>query len=99
MFLCVLSPESHHPSDISKHWTDTGLKIQVLDLKFSTKNGVGHHSGKALPCFLGCFYLVGFFVQSLGCVGLFVTPWTAAYQASLSFTICWSLLKLTLVSW
>ena len=26
-------------------------------------------------------------VQSLGCVWLFVTPWTAAYQASLSFTI------------
>ena len=27
-------------------------------------------------------------------VQLFVTPWTAAHQASLSFTICWSLLKL-----
>ena len=26
-------------------------------------------------------------VQSLSCVRLFVTPWTAAYQASLSFTI------------
>ena len=26
-------------------------------------------------------------VQSLNCVQLFVTPWTAAYQASLSFTI------------
>ena len=26
-------------------------------------------------------------VQSLSCVWLFVTPWTAAYQASLSFTI------------
>ena len=25
---------------------------------------------------------------------LFETPWTAALQASLSFTICWSLLKL-----
>ena len=27
-------------------------------------------------------------------VRLFVTPWTAAHQASLSFTISWSLLKL-----
>ena len=33
-------------------------------------------------------------VQSLSCVWLFVTPWTAAGQASLSFTISQSLLKL-----
>ena len=33
-------------------------------------------------------------VQSLSHVQLFVTPWTAARQASLSFTISQSLLKL-----
>ena len=33
-------------------------------------------------------------VQSLSHVSFFVTPWTAALQASLSFTISWSLLKL-----
>ena len=33
-------------------------------------------------------------VQLLSRVWLFVTPWTAACQASLSFTISWSLLKL-----
>ena len=33
------------------------------------------------------------FVQSLSHVRLFVTPWSAAHQASLSFTISWSLLK------
>ena len=33
-------------------------------------------------------------VQSLSCVRLFVTPWTAARQASLSITNSWSLLKL-----
>ena len=33
-------------------------------------------------------------VQLLICVQLFATPWTAACQASLSFTISWSLLKL-----
>ena len=33
-------------------------------------------------------------VQSLSCVQLFVTPWTATNQASLSFTLFWSLLKL-----
>ena len=33
-------------------------------------------------------------VQSLTCVQLFATPWTAAHQASLSITNSWSLLKL-----
>ena len=33
-------------------------------------------------------------VQSLRPVRVFETPWTAAHQASLSFTISWSLLKL-----
>ena len=30
---------------------------------------------------------------------LFVTPWTEAHQASLSFTISWSLFKLLSVEW
>ena len=36
-------------------------------------------------------------VQSLSRVQLFVTPWTAARQASLSFTISWSLRKLMFI--
>jgi len=40
----------------------------------------------------GCSFLV--LLQSLSPVQLFVTPWTAARQASLSFTITQSLLKL-----
>ena len=36
-------------------------------------------------------------VQLLSCVRLFVTPWTAECQASLSFTISQSLLKLTFI--
>ena len=32
-------------------------------------------------------------VHSLSCVRLFLTPWTATHQASLPFTIFWSLLK------
>ena len=39
------------------------------------------------------FYTCIFF-QLLSRVRLFTTPWTSAYQASLSFTISWSLLKL-----
>ena len=33
-------------------------------------------------------------VQSLSCVQFFATPWTTVWQASLSFTNSWSLLKL-----
>ena len=43
----------------------------------------------------GCFFEQLFvIVQSLSRVRLFATPWTAARQASLSFTISQSLLKL-----
>ena len=38
-------------------------------------------------------------VQLLSCVRLFVTPWTAAQQASLSLTISQSLLKLLSIEW
>ena len=34
-----------------------------------------------------------YWFQSPGCVQLFATPWTAAHQASLSFTVSWSFLK------
>ena len=37
-----------------------------------------------------CFLAV---VQLLSCVQLFAILWTAAHQASLSFTVSWSLLK------
>ena len=37
-------------------------------------------------------------VQSLSCVQLFVTPWTAAHQAPLSMNHSWSLLKLMSIS-
>ena len=49
---------------------------------------------------LGCLYLGVelldhvVVIQSLGCVQLFATPWTAAHWASLSFTISRSLFKL-----
>ena len=36
-------------------------------------------------------------IQSLSRVRLFVTPWTAAHQASLSITNSWSLLKLIFI--
>ena len=44
--------------------------------------------------YLGDLFFI-FFFHLLSCVWLFVIPWTAACQASLSFTTSWSLLKLT----
>ena len=38
-------------------------------------------------------------VQLLSHIQLFVTPWTAAHQASLSITNCPSLRKLTFIAW
>ena len=46
-----------------------------------------HHLGIKTACVFSS-------VQSLSCVQRFVTPWTAAHQASLSITNSWSLLKL-----
>ena len=41
-----------------------------------------------------CLYFSLYSVQSLSHVPLFVIPWTATHQASLSITNSWSLLKL-----
>ena len=38
-------------------------------------------------------------VKSLNRVQLFATPWTAVCQASLSFTISWSLLRIMSIDW
>ena len=52
-------------------------------------------STRSENCMCVCMQLYQFSsVQSLGCVWLFATPWTAACQASLSITNSWSLLKL-----
>ena len=45
-------------------------------------------------CVCVCVY-----VQLLSCVRLFATPWTAAFQASLSFTLFWNLLKFMSIDW
>jgi hypothetical protein len=44
-------------------------------------------------CALYHVYVIVVIVQLLSHVRLFVTPWTAAQQASLSFTFSWSFLK------
>ena len=54
-------------------------------------------SSPPCACLLSCLFTQFKFivvVRLLSPVWLFVTPWTAARQASLSFTISWSLLRL-----
>ena len=53
---------------------------------------LGFGSGLETEKLWGLLHL--FFVQSLSHVRLFVTPWTAARQASMSITNSWSLPKL-----
>ena len=61
----------------------------ILMISFLLPLGFVHFS------FSSCFSCkVDVVIQSLSCVRLFATPWTAAHQASMSFTISQSLLKL-----
>ena len=65
------------------------MRKRTLSLRLQK---VGFPAGlvvKNLPANAG-----GGVVQLRSCVQFFATPWTAAHQASLSFTISWSLLKL-----
>ena len=52
------------------------------------------HFSPQVPAQVKGFSIFSIVVQSLSHVQLFVTPWTAAYQASLSFTTSRSLYKL-----
>ena len=63
-------------------WMKTGSLIIALLL-----HSIGYVKSQDIPP------LDSVSVQSLSCVRLFVTPWTAAHQASLSITNSWSLLK------
>ena len=74
-----------------------GLYIQKLVTRPITiwdKGPFKKKNVKSLQNWCFCINLL-FVVQSLSYVRLFVTPQTAARQASLFFTISWSLLKLT----
>ena len=52
-------------------------------------------NNKWARCFQEAVCMLFSSVQSLSCVRLLVTPWTAACEASLSITNSWSLPKLT----
>ena len=80
--------------------------FNFLAVQGTLKSLLQHHSSKASVLWCSTFFMVQLShpymttgktinsVQSLSRIQLFATPWTAACQASLSFTICRSLLKL-----
>ena len=89
--------------------TGEGWYIQILVNYLSLVFWKGHQSTKYLMVHLWvrfpdggllnqrvntCVILLAAVIQSLSCIRLFATPWTTARQASLSFAISWSLLKL-----
>ena len=69
------------------------LYSPVLDRKAWTKNKSQRSEDLSIIFLLVCSTLL-VFVQSLSHVWLFVIPWTVTCQASLSYTISLSLLKL-----
>ena len=81
------------------------VPIEATPLKIAVKVNSGSNATvnnwkTPLSFWIGCFnrklysLFPRFVVQSPGHVQLFATRWTAALQASLSFTISWNLLKL-----
>ena len=81
LFFCLQSFPVSGSFPISQLFTSCGLKY--WNFSISTSN---EHSGLIFFQFSS--------VQLLSCVWPFATPWTVAYQASLSITNSWSLLKL-----
>ena len=73
----------------------TNIKI-VFCISAQTATGLWAETSLNLECTLRRVSILTLFssVQLLSCVQLFVTPWTAARQASLSITSSQSLLKL-----
>ena len=65
--------------------------IVILHTITASQQGLELHPFWCIPSFRPWVCLLLLF----SCVQLFAAPWTAAHQASLSFTISWSLLKLT----
>ena len=76
---------------VGHKWTINTFTFLLILLIFLGASKLQMHS------FIVCRVWVFVVVQSLRCLWLFVTPWTVSCQASLSFTISWSLLKLMFI--
>ena len=76
-------------TDFSHHLFKSVCPHQEYSRQQSEKNSLGA-GAVVMPLIISLLS----FIQSLSHVRFFVTPWTAASQPSLSFTISWSLLRL-----
>ena len=82
-------------STFSAIWLTSGLLVVLpcgVSIWLTIALGAPHWL--LFPLWPDCGLCQFSLVQSLGCVQLFATPWTAAHQASLSSTNSRSLLKL-----
>ena len=99
---CLVVSDSLWPHGLYSPWNSPGQNtwmgsLSLLQRIFQTQGSnpgfphcrriLNQLSHKGSPCFW--FYSV----QSLSCVWLFMTPWTATHQVSLFITNSWSLLK------
>ena len=80
-----------HVHSLSHYWGSIQFQESHSQLWRSGGSVYMRFKKKKRLSFDGCFVIV---VQSLSCVWLFLTPWTVACQASLSFTTSQCLLKL-----
>ena len=77
------------PLDLQFSTSVSSLKRPSLKWSLLHPPVTVHH----IPAFMSFMHIPIFVVKLLSGVWFFVTAWTAARQASLSFTISWSLLK------
>ena len=103
IFSCVFSHPSTHSFQLSYSWFtllyllwDTTEWFNIV-MEYIPFKDIKNHGYISLYCIWYPIIVLKLYissVQSLSCVWLFVTPWTAAHQATLSITNSWSLLKL-----
>ena len=96
-FSFSISPSKEYSGLISFRidWLDLfAVRGTLKSLLHCLKASVLQHSVFFMVQLPHCTHWAIVVVLSLSCVWHFITPWTAAHQASLSFTILQSLLKL-----
>ena len=75
---------------VGHNWTELTANLQCCDSFRWTAKGLSH----TYTCIHSPSNSLWIVVQLLSCVRLFATPWAAEHQASLSFTVSQSVLKL-----
>ena len=103
--LTLCNPMDCSPPDFSVHGILQARILEWVAIPFSRESSRLRDRSQ-VSCIAGRFFTIwatreahvlscsSFAVQLLNCVWLFATPWIAACQASLSFTISWSFRKL-----